>query len=210
MKKYFNMLDLFLNRFLNRCVRTCVIICTIACPALTQGQSQPAASNQAATAPSEYSAVSREYHLKAAFLRYVAQYIEWPSESLQVGSINICVIGQVPYFEGINSINGKVVNERVLVISKLLDAKDAKGHCQILFVAKTEEDKSKQIINTLQDLPVLTFGDMDHFSENGGDMNFYIANNRLAIMTNLPVIDKAKLKINPEMLRLVTVVPKTT
>lgn len=161
----------------------------------------------AAIANDEYSQESREYHLKAAFLRYVAKFVEWPSNVLPEGALNICILGQVPYFEGLNSINGKIVNDRALVISKILSIEAAKGQCQMLFVAKTEEEEVANIIHSIQGQPILTFGDMDHFAEKGGNMNFYIANNRLAIMTNLPTIDKANLKINPEMLKLVTIVP---
>lgn len=153
----------------------------------------------------EYSQESREYHLKAAFLRYVAKFIEWPQSALPEGKINICVLGQVPYFEGINSINGKIVNDRAITISKIAQASDAKGNCQILYVAKTETDKIKDIVAAIQGQPILSFGDMEHFADQGGNMNFYIANNRLAIMANIPSVEKENLKINPEMLKLITV-----
>jgi hypothetical protein len=150
---------------------------------------------------------SREYHLKAAFLRYVAKFVDWPSDAIPVDKINICVLGQVPNFKAINSINGKVVNDRAINITKVLQANDAKGTCQILFVTKTEEENVSNIVSTLNGLPILSFGDMENFAAKGGNMNFYIANNRLAIMINPPSVDKAKLKINPRMLKVVTVVP---
>jgi hypothetical protein len=158
-------------------------------------------------APGKYSPEAREYHLKAAFLRYVAKFIEWPTTSVPGDKINICVLGQVPYFEGINSINGKVIDNRTLVVKKLLNITDAKDACQILFVTKTEIDSISSIIDAVDTLPILSFGDMDKFAQEGGNMNFYIANNRLAIAANLSSIDKAQLKVNPEMLRLITIIP---
>lgn len=156
---------------------------------------------------SEYSPESREYHLKAAFLRYVAKFVEWPESSLSESAINICVLGQVPSFQGLNSINGKIVNDRTLTVLKISKVAEADNHCQILFVTKTEQDNMKAILAAIQNKPILGFGDMDGFAEAGGSMNFYIVNNRLAIMTNLPAVEKAGLKINPRMLRLVTIVP---
>ncbi len=47
----------------------------------------------------EYSPQSREYHLKAAFLRYVAKFVEWPAGAITSGSINICILGLIPSFE---------------------------------------------------------------------------------------------------------------
>lgn len=160
------------------------------------------------TSHGAYSQKAREYHLKAAFLRYVAKFVEWPKDSMQEGVINLCVIGQVPYFEGINSINGKIVNHRTIVVSKIREPEEAKeGRCQILFVAQTEEDNIEHIVSTLKDLPILKFGDMENFSGRGGDMNFYIANNRLAIMANMALVDKERMKVNPEMIRLITITP---
>ncbi|MGE3319951.1 MAG: YfiR family protein [Candidatus Berkiella sp.] len=156
---------------------------------------------------SEYSPESREFHLKAAFLRYVAKFVEWPENSLPESSINICVLGQVTYFQGLNSINNKTVGDRILSVSKITKVEEAFDHCQILFVAKTETDKMNSIIEAIRNKPILGFGDMDGFAEAGGAMNFYIVNNRLAIMTNLPAVQKAGLKVNPRMLRLVTIIP---
>lgn len=150
---------------------------------------------------------AREYHLKAAFLRYVAKFVEWPSESLSEGIINICVIGQVPYYKGVDSINGKVIDDKKLNVLKIDKLTDVEKKCQILFVAKTETDNIDNIIQAIQDKPVLGFGDMDLFAEKGGDMNFYIMNNRLAIMINPPAVERSQLKISPRMLKLVTVVP---
>lgn len=151
---------------------------------------------------------AREYHLKAAFLRYVAKFVEWPPESLPEGTVNICVLGQVPYYKGLDSITGKDANDRTIQVMKIGAIEDAeKQKCQILFVAKTESEKIDSILKVVQDKPILSFGDMDEFAEKGGDMNFYIMNKRLAIMINPPAVERSKLKISPRMLKLVTVVP---
>ena len=151
---------------------------------------------------------SREYYLKAAFMRYIAQFTEWPSSALPKGNINICMLGLVPSFEGVSSINGKTVNERTLTLNKILKADDAKNNCQILFVTKTEEENLSSIFTAIKGLPILTLGDMDNFASKGGDMNFYIANNRLAIMANLKAVKASNLAFNPRMLKLITVVPQ--
>jgi hypothetical protein len=132
----------------------------------------------------------------------------WPTTALTGNTINLCVLGQVPVFEGIESINGKVVNDRAIQVSKVLSIEDAKAsHCQIVFVAKTETDNVKNIISSIDQIPILGFGDMETYAQSGGTMNFYIANNHLAIMTNMPAVEKAKLSIDPQMLKLVTFVP---
>ncbi|MBS0289458.1 MAG: YfiR family protein [Proteobacteria bacterium] len=179
----------------------------------TNGASAAAASdtktqsNAPATSSEAYSPLSREYHLKAAFLRYVAKFVEWPPNSISGGNINLCILGLIPSFEAINSINGKDANDKKIVVTKISEINEAKGKCQILFVTKTEEDNISKIIKATGDLPILTFGDMEHFAEKGGNMNFYVLNNRLAIMINPPTVEKAQLKISERMLKVVTVIP---
>jgi len=48
---------------------------------------------------------------------------------------------------------------------------------------------------------------MEGFAELGGSMNFYVVNNRMAMMINQETVKESKLSIHPRMLRLVTVVP---
>ncbi len=183
----------------------------LATPTFAQASAAPAAepgdAPDKAAGGEQYSPTSREYHLKAAFLRYVAKFVEWPAESMTTGTINLCVLGLVPSFDALNSINGKVVNDRTIVVSKITEVGEAKGKCQILFITKTEEDKLKNIISAVDNLPILAFGDMEHFAEKGGDMNFYVLNNRLAIMINPPSVEKSRLKISERMLKVVTIVP---
>lgn len=203
----------FLQRMLRLLANSSIVSCLAILPGILLAQAPPAdqaglpSMPDGAAAGSEYSPESREFHLKAAFLRYVAKFVEWPESSLPESTINICVLGQVTSFQGLNSINNKTVGDRILSVSKITKVEEAFDHCQILFVAKTEQDKVPSIIDAIRNKPILGFGDMDGFAEAGGAMNFYIVNNRLAIMTNLPAVQKAGLKVNPRMLRLVTIIP---
>jgi hypothetical protein len=175
--------------------------------AITQSDDAEQQAEEASATGSDYSVISREYHLKAAFLRYVAQFIEWPTTAQSTGTINICVLGLLPSYEAINSINGKVVNDRTLNVNRISKVSDAPGKCHLVFVTKTQENNIKEIINSFNTQPILDFGDMEHFAERGGDMNFYILNNRLAIMINPPAVERSNLKINERMMKVVTVVP---
>lgn len=149
---------------------------------------------------------SREYHLKAAFLRYVAKFVTWPENFEPEDSINICTYGEVPSLKGINSINGRIVKEKPLIVRPVVKLNQSKN-CQVLFITKDKEGETKSIITTLKGSPVLGFGDMEGFAEDGGAMNFYIVNNRMAIMINKATLEESKLEVAPRMLKLVTVVP---
>lgn len=185
--------------FLLKCKYRIIIIFTLSILSLILCSSIASGSNKRE---------AREYQLKAAFLRYVAKFVEWPDDVFVNKKLNICVLGNIPYFKAIDSINGKLVKELELTVLKVPDiATTIEKNCQILFVAKTEEKNTTTILDAIQNKPILSFGDMDTFAEHGGDMNFYILNNRLAIMINPPAIEKANLTISPRMMRLVTVLP---
>lgn len=150
---------------------------------------------------------SREYHLKAAFLRYVAKFVTWPENSLPDDIINICLYGEVPSMKGLNSINGREVEGRSLLVRPIKTLDDAEQQCQILFVTESAYSQSKTIIDNFKAKPVLTFGDLEGFAEQGGAMNFYVVNNRMAIMINQETVAESKLSIHPRMMKLVTIVP---
>lgn len=150
---------------------------------------------------------SREYHLKAAFLRYVAKFVTWPESNMPKDFINICLYGEIPSMKGLNSINGREVEGRSLLVRPIKSLDDAKQECQILFVTDSEKPNLDSIISTMKAQPVLSFGDMEGFAEMGGAMNFYIVNNRMAIMINQETVAESNLSIHPRMLKLVTVVP---
>lgn len=154
--------------------------------------------------------IAREYYLKAAFLRYVVEFVEWPKEAIPETAVTICVYGEIPSLEGLNSINGKVVNNRSIIIRTIPTlevAKSGKQECQMLYIGQPKNTKLDSIIQEMKNLPVLTFGDQAGLAEKGGTMNFYIANNRMGIMINQETVAQNKLHINPRMLKLVTIFP---
>ncbi len=152
---------------------------------------------------------SREYHLKAAFLRYVIKYVNWPTEvTSKSPSSTLCIYGEVPSLEGLQSITGKVVNDKSIVVRTISSIPEGiSAQCNLVFVSKQKQTEQDQLIKAYKGLPILTFGDMPTFAEAGGAMGFYVVNNNLAIMINSEAVQQSKLTINPKMLKLVTIVP---
>lgn len=150
----------------------------------------------------------REYYLKAAFLQYVSRSVEWPEDALDE-NINVCVLGDIPSKKGIDSVDGRPAQSKtikVLYIDDYQKAVEPKA-CQILYVTNSEKNSMKKIIQSTQGKPILTFGDMEGFAEEGGTMNFYVLNNRMAIMINLEATADSELVLNEKMLQLFTIIP---
>lgn len=156
--------------------------------------------------------IHREYYLKAAFLRFIAKFIKWPDSNKPDTEIRICLYGDVPSLKGINSINGRLIQEKTLNVRRItsLDIAKKNGECHILFVSVLVKDQYQYIADTMKGYPVVTFGDSEQFSEVGGCMGFYIVNNRMAIMINTETMAKNDLALLPEVLKLITIIPKAS
>ena len=63
----------------------------------------------------------REYELKAAVLYHIIEYVEWPSEALssQSATLQLGLIGDIPFAGAIELMNGKLVQGRKLVVDHL-------------------------------------------------------------------------------------------
>lgn len=149
----------------------------------------------------------RESYLKGAFLRYAARLVQWPKEAIPGNEFTICVLGQVDYYKGLESIDNKSAEDYILKLKKIQSLSEANQNCQILYVTNTEKDNQDKIIKALRKKPILGFSDIEDFAKHGGAMNFYEVNNRLAIQVNTIALNESNLKINPRMLKLVTIVP---
>src|ERR1041384_7034866 len=76
----------------------------------------------------------REYELKAAVLYHIIEYVEWPSEALarDSGTLQLGLIGDIPFAGAIELLNGKTVQGRKLIVKKVSSAEEA-AECQALF-----------------------------------------------------------------------------
>ena len=65
------------------------------------------------------------------------EFVTWPPDAIPDTAANVCVYGDIPSLEGLNSINGKIVNNRSIVIRTIPDVNIAKNDrlaCQILYM----------------------------------------------------------------------------
>jgi hypothetical protein len=143
-----------------------------------------------------------EYQVKAAFLYHFAKFVEWPHSSTSGDSIAVCVIGEDPFgpvldftFED-KSLNGRRFEVRRLAGSPELQA------CPILFVSRSENNKTGQILQALRQAPVLTVGESQQFQEAGGMIHLVLDESKVRFDINLAAAKDAGLRISAQLLRL--------
>ncbi len=150
---------------------------------------------------------SREYLLKAAFLYNFAKFTAWPAEAfpdpqtpLQLG-----ILGEDPFGADMESIEGKSIKERPLVITQITQAADAE-RCHILFVSTSEEGRLSAILDDLRERPILTIADMANFARAGGIIGLKTTEDQIRFDINVDAANAADVKLSSKLLRLGNIV----
>ena len=144
-----------------------------------------------------------EPDVKATFLYNFTRFIEWP-EPTTPGAMpfRICVVADATMEQAIKrTVEGEVVHGRPLVMTHPHTAQEAAG-CQILFVGRTEYQRSGALLAAVRELPVLTVGDSAQFVEHGGAIEFVLVDNRVRFDVNLASAQRANLKVSANLLRV--------
>ena len=145
-----------------------------------------------------------EYQIKSGFLFNFAKFVQWPPGVFPgTGSpLIIGIVGDNPFHDDLaQTIHNKTVDDHPLVI-KLFRSPTEVTNCQILFISSSEKNRLPEILGVLKGSSVLTVGEMDRFSENGGMVNFFQAGTKLRFKINQEAATKVGLKISSKLLSL--------
>ena len=152
---------------------------------------------------------SREYALKAGVLFHIIEYVEWPEGSFSnnAPAIRIGLMGQIPFAEALEVLNGKTIQGRKLIVIRITDPQEAAA-CQVLFIGASEKPRISEIISEVKNRPVLTVGEFEGFAESGGMVNLVAGPNRIVMEINRQVASEARLAFSSQLLKLAKLVPR--
>ncbi len=156
---------------------------------------------------SAQTALQREYEIKAAYLYNFINYIDWPAETLPPagGTITIGIVGDNPFGEALEPLNGKQVKGRTLAVKLNPSAKDLE-QCQIIFICASEKSRLPEIFGKLKESKVLTVSEIDGFASHGGIINFISERNKVRFEINPDAARRTGLTISSELLKLARLV----
>jgi len=149
-----------------------------------------------------------EYEVKAAFLYNFVKFVEWPDESFSNATMIIGILGEDPFGTAIDTIQGKTVKGKKLLIKRFKHIKDIEN-CHILFISSSEKKHLSRIVEALSGLSILTVGDTEGAAQRGVIINFYIRQKKVRFEINVEAARRAKLKISSKMLKLAKIVHET-
>jgi hypothetical protein len=153
------------------------------------------------------SAETTEFPVKAAFVYNFVKFVQWPPDSFPTtgdSPISICVLGQDPLGDALESLNGLTAYGRNLSVRRIAGQREV-DRCQVLYLCKSEREAMANILKGVR-AGVLTIGDMKSFSSAGGIINFVIVDNRVSFEINIAAAEKARLRISSQLLKLAKIV----
>jgi hypothetical protein len=159
-----------------------------------------------AGSPMSRAQVIDEYRVKAAFLYNFAKFVEWPASSFKNAAdpIIICVLGN-PFGDRLeNTVNGKEIEGRRLIVRQISDISEAAG-CHILFVA-TGKKRVTDLLGSVKASPVLTIGESGNFAEAGGVIGFKLESGKVRLQINVYAAERAHLRVSSKLLGLAEIV----
>lgn len=145
-----------------------------------------------------------EYQIKAAFLYNFAKFVQWPAQVFPrpTSPIVIGVLGKNVFGGDLEkTIHGKAINGHPLLFKEFRSTTEA-TNCEILFISPSEKNHLPKILNGLHGANVLTVSETDHFTEDGGMINFVIEDDRIHFQINNDAAKKAGLTISSKLLSL--------
>ena len=154
--------------------------------------------------------VADEYPVKAAFLFNFAKFVEWPAEAFKGTDdpMTICVLGQDPFGSSLEDVvRNKTVANRTFVVRQVSNGQQA-SKCQIVFFTASERKRLRSLLDELKGHSILTVGEADDFTANGGIINFKLKDARVRIEIDTGAADRARLRISSKLLSLAEISKK--
>lgn len=145
--------------------------------------------------------VAGEYQVKAAFLLNFANFVQWPAGALAEDTFTIGILGQDPFDSAIDSLWGKTVKGRRVVVRRYDDPEDAR-QADILFISASEKRALLYILKTLRGRSVLTVGDSKGFGQSGVMINMLLLRKRVGFEINLAAAHREGLQVSSHLLKL--------
>ena len=144
-----------------------------------------------------------EYEVKAAFLYNFARFVEWPEEDQAGPTFTICIVGEDPFGEAFESIEGRQVRGRTLVVDRRPEL--GGQACDMLFISSSERRRMGAILAALEARPILTVSEVDGFGSQGGMINFVLEQREVRFEISIEAVERAGLEMSAKLLRVARV-----
>jgi len=152
------------------------------------------------------------HQVRAQFIYNFINYVEWPDDAFETpsSSMKICLYGDVPFSSYLLSFSGSLIGERALtfIISKALG--DVAMGCHILYVGDDRRAELPTFWDQIKFVYVLSLGEQEGFSDNGGVVNIMRTQDKLEFDVNISNAMANGLFLDSDLLSLARVIKRNT
>jgi hypothetical protein len=150
--------------------------------------------------------VQGERAVKAAFIYNFAKFTDWPAAAGGTpDALVLCAFSDESYAPALAAIEGKPVQGRAMRVRRDVRLGDIKS-CHMMFIAESAARRSPELLRAARAAPVLTIGEAEGFAEPGGMIGLIAEDNRVQFEINTEAVQRARLKISAQLLRLARIV----
>lgn len=141
-----------------------------------------------------------EYKIKVAFIYNFARFTEWPDDTKE---LKICVYGKDPFDSYIDSLNGKMVDDKTITIVRTKQIEEVKScHIAFLNIIPPERYLFERALNKIKGTKVLTIADAANVIKFGVMIGLVIEDDKVGFEVNHTMAKSEQLEISAQLLRL--------
>lgn len=148
-----------------------------------------------------------EHQIKAAMIYNMAKFADWSADNLPVNQQQfvICVLGKGRLSNAVETLQAKPVRGRNIVVREITQASEA-SNCQMLIIGESELRQIPAILEKTRNSRIMTISDTDGFAKAGGVVGFFVEDNKVRLEINLATVQRHKLRIDAQVLKLSRIV----
>jgi DNA invertase Pin-like site-specific DNA recombinase len=113
-------------------------------------------------------------------------------------------VGEDPFGAALDSVEGKSAKGRQIHIERKPTAETLR-QCHVAFISDSERPRIDQLLNTTENITVLTVSDIDRFARRGGVIGLLLEGDKVRFEVNVRAAERAQLKLSSNLLRLASI-----
>ena len=132
---------------------------------------------------------SVESAVKAAFVFNILKFVEWTEPTANDGlELSVCMWGQDSLGGALDVLNSKQVREQKIRV-QYVPTESSPLKCDVIYVGKGINDRSDYYKKALSDRHTFTLSEHKNFIRSGGNVEFYISDERIRFRMNQNELD---------------------
>jgi hypothetical protein len=143
----------------------------------------------------------QEFKIKAGYLLNIPMFADWTSSPAGYPSFKVCVIGETPLNDVLESMKGRRIKNRPVALATIHDIAQT-DNCQVLFIAASERFRLQRLLPEAHRMGIMTISDMRDFSRQGGMVSLISVNNKITYDLNLVAARAAAISFSSQILKL--------